>query len=93
RHQKRVEISSRAEEPSKHHFANQSEDAAAQNRDADDSRRTRARSPILRRSHRRTKNSVSEITKEKKRAVLLHRSIPDGRSKLLDAVTTLPKQG
>ncbi|PYJ38179.1 MAG: hypothetical protein DME81_06160, partial [Verrucomicrobia bacterium] len=63
------------------------------NRDADDSRRTRARSPILRRSHRRTKNSVSEITKEKKRAVLLHRSIPDGRSKLLDAVTTLPKQG
>ena len=88
RHQKRVEISSRAKEPSKHHFANQSEDAAAQNRDADDSRRTGARSPVLRRSHRRTKNRVSEITKEKIARSCRTGIFRSGRSKLLDVVTS-----
>ena len=53
RHQKRVQISARSEEAGEHLFANQSEHAAAQNRDADNTGRAGAYSPVISRSHRR----------------------------------------
>src|SRR5207244_9882181 len=59
RHQKRIEIFAGAEETSKHHLANQSEQATRQNRHADDSCRACASSPIFDRSHRRTKDRKS----------------------------------
>ena len=54
RHEKRVEISSGAEQPGKHHLANQTEQAARQNGNADHTRRAGAHSPVISRSHRRT---------------------------------------
>src|SRR5207245_4818262 len=69
-HQKRVEVLPCAEEPGEHLLANQPKNAAAQNCDADDSRRARACLLIVRRSHRRTKNNVSGFTKAKSQGSL-----------------------
>src|SRR6266542_2896802 len=65
RHQEGIEVSSRAEKTGKNRFANQAKHPARQNRQADDSRRACASSPIFHRSHRRTKNSVRGFGKAK----------------------------
>src|SRR5262249_55389215 len=65
RHQKRVQISAGAEKSGKHLLANQAEHAAAQNRDADDTGRTRADSLRWGRSHRAEKNNVCRFAKGK----------------------------
>src|SRR5262249_5279327 len=103
RHQKRVEIFSGAKETRKYHLPNQPEDTTRQNRQADDSRRTRASSPIFDRSHRRTKNTVWGFGKEK--TLTRHRqsrghsdnqttqSAVPAKSKLLDPVSPRPEHG
>ena len=55
----------RRKSPAKTNFPNQPENAAAKNRDPDNAGRARADTLTCRRSHRRTKNSVSGFTKEK----------------------------
>src|SRR4029453_8382849 len=65
RGQERVHVAGRAEHCRKNNFSNQSENAAAKNRNPDNAGRARADTLTCRRSHRRTKNSVSGFTKEK----------------------------
>jgi hypothetical protein len=65
RGQKRVHIARRAEHRRENHFPNQPENAAAKNREPDNTGRTRADPLTCRRCHRRTKNRLSGFTKEK----------------------------
>src|SRR5438552_10280330 len=92
RHQEGVEVFTGAEKSGKNLFANQSKQARAHNRHANDAGRAGAYS--LRFSHRRTKNNVSDFTKAKT-------SIRGGRcdfrrkgrrSKLLDLAAALAEQ-
>ena len=65
RGQERVHVAARAEHRREDNFPNQPKNTATKNRDPDNAGRARADPLICRRSHRRTKNRVSELTKGK----------------------------
>src|SRR6266576_3411107 len=67
-------VFSGAKETGKHHLPDQTEHKTAQNGDGDYSRRARTHSPILHRSHRRTKNSVPGFPKAKKKSATLRQA-------------------